>query len=127
METEQFNFRISKSLVYDLEFIAKVLKVSKTEWVKIKLAEIIAKEKEDLLGKIEKSYINERIDERRFKELTGVNVPKQLEIRRTNELDRKKRDIEIGKKGKNGLMKEIVNHLTPEDRKEILKFWKEEE
>jgi len=45
MRTEQFNIRMSKELMRDLELVSKLLKVNKSEFVKVKLAELIREEK----------------------------------------------------------------------------------
>ena len=45
--TEQLNLRIPKELVEDLDKIAKILRVNKSEWIKIKLGELVHEEKFD--------------------------------------------------------------------------------
>jgi hypothetical protein len=51
--TEQVNLRLPKELLADLEIVADILKVNKSEWIKIKLGEIIHSEK----SKIIENYI----------------------------------------------------------------------
>lgn len=43
--TEQLNLRIPVELIQDIEEISKILKVNKSEWIKIKLSEIVFEEK----------------------------------------------------------------------------------
>jgi hypothetical protein len=47
--TEQLNLRIPKELIEDLDKIASILRVNKSEWIKIKLGEIVYEEKSRLL------------------------------------------------------------------------------
>ena len=82
-ETEQFNIRLSKSLLYDLDFIERVGKVPKNSWVKYKLAEAIRVSKDELLTSIEDEYIKSRISAIDFKELIGVEPSKSLKEQRT--------------------------------------------
>ncbi len=125
METEQFNFRISKSLMYDLEFIARVLNIQKTEYVKMNLAKIIANEKENLLNKIENQYVRSWIDDKKFKELTGLDVPKHLIDAKQNYIKDKKTYL---KSAKRGILEvsSILKSLPEEDQKEIVKHLGEE-
>ena len=47
--TEQLNLRMPKELLEDLDTISDILKVNKSEWIKIKLGEIVYSEKARLL------------------------------------------------------------------------------
>jgi hypothetical protein len=47
--TEQLNLRMPKELLDDLDTISDILKVNKSEWIKIKLGEIVYDEKNRLL------------------------------------------------------------------------------
>jgi hypothetical protein len=62
--TEQLNLRIPKELLEDLEQISKILKVNKSEWIKIKIGEIIHNEKskiiEQLIALKEKGLIDKK-------------------------------------------------------------------
>ncbi len=49
MRTEQFNIRLSKELAKDIEEVSRILKINKSEFVKVRLAEVIMKEKQTLL------------------------------------------------------------------------------
>jgi len=61
--TEQMNIRIPKELLEDLEKISSILKVNKSEWIKIKLGELVYEEKSKLIKKYielkEKGMISE--------------------------------------------------------------------
>jgi metal-responsive CopG/Arc/MetJ family transcriptional regulator len=67
--TEQLNLRIPKELVEDMDRIAKMLKVSKSEWIKIKLGELVYEEKARLLQRYADMKDKGLISEKDFKEL----------------------------------------------------------
>jgi len=67
--TEQLNLRIPKELVEDLDKIAGILKVNKSEWIKIKLGELVYEEKSRLLQKYSELKDKGIINEKEFKEL----------------------------------------------------------
>lgn len=71
MDTEQFNIRVSKSLLFDLEFIERATGHSKNDWVRFKLNELIKETKEDLLTKLEKNFVKGRTTMGDFKEIMG--------------------------------------------------------
>ncbi len=48
-KTEQMNIRVPKELVSDLEILSEILKVNKSEWIKIKLSELVREEKSKLI------------------------------------------------------------------------------
>lgn len=43
--TEQLNIRMPIELLNDIDEISKILRVNKSEWIKIKLSEIVFEEK----------------------------------------------------------------------------------
>lgn len=49
--TEQLNIRMPKELLEDIDEISKTLRVNKSEWIKIKLSEIVYEEKNRLKKK----------------------------------------------------------------------------
>jgi hypothetical protein len=46
--TEQLNLRMPIELLEDIEEISRILKVNKSEWIKIKLSEIVYEQKSRL-------------------------------------------------------------------------------
>jgi hypothetical protein len=52
--TEQLNLRIPIELLEDIEDISKILKVNKSEWIKIRLSEIVYQEKQKFKSDKEK-------------------------------------------------------------------------
>lgn len=67
--TEQLNLRIPKELIEDLDRIAGILKVNKSEWIKIKLSEIVYEEKSRLLQRYAELKNNGLVSEKELKEL----------------------------------------------------------
>ena len=49
--TEQLNIRMPKELLEDIDDISQILRVNKSEWIKIKLSEIVYEEKNRLKKK----------------------------------------------------------------------------
>jgi hypothetical protein len=62
--TEQLNLRMPKDLMVDLEKVCSIIKVNKSEWIKIKLGELVYEEKSKLIQKYaelkEKGMINQK-------------------------------------------------------------------
>ena len=52
MTTEQFNIRLPRELLDDVDLICKLLKVAKSDWIKLKLAETVRAEKNKLLSEL---------------------------------------------------------------------------
>ena len=67
--TEQLNLRIPKELIADLDKIASILRVNKSEWIKIKLGELVYEEKSKLLQKYSELKDKGVINEKELKEL----------------------------------------------------------
>jgi len=67
--TEQLNLRIPKELIEDLDKIASILKVNKSEWIKIKLSELVYEEKSRLLQKYSELKDKGMLNDKEYKEL----------------------------------------------------------
>jgi hypothetical protein len=67
--TEQLNLRIPKELIADLDKIASILKVNKSEWIKIKLGELVYEEKSRLLQKYAELKDKGMLNDKEYKEL----------------------------------------------------------
>jgi hypothetical protein len=86
METIQVNLRLPKRLVYDLEFISQHLNVNKSEWLKVKIAEMISQERFKIIENFDERYVKGYISDKEYKEETGINPTETLkEGRRLNE------------------------------------------
>ncbi|HYD03183.1 MAG TPA: hypothetical protein VEC16_02690 [Alphaproteobacteria bacterium] len=67
--TEQLNLRIPKELIEDLDKIASILKVNKSEWIKIKLGELVYEEKSRLMQKYAELREKKLITDQEYREL----------------------------------------------------------
>ena len=101
METEQFNIRMPKDLVQDLDIISKLLKVNKSEWVKTKLAEEVHEEKNKLLMELSTLYANGMINKNKIEQLVGKDIADEMESIKVVAQKSVKHGLEYGKKLKN--------------------------
>jgi len=67
--TEQLNLRIPKELIEDLDKIASILKVNKSEWIKIKLGEMVYEEKSRLMQRYVELKNQGLISDKELKEI----------------------------------------------------------
>ena len=98
METEQFNLRVPKDLLQDLDVISSLLKVSKSEWVKTKLAEEVHEEKNKLLMELSTLYANGAISKKKIKQLVGKDIADEMESIKVIAQKSVKHGLEYGKK-----------------------------
>lgn len=98
MDSSQYNIRMSKDLLYDLEWIAENLKINKNDWLRVRIAEIIRNEKRRLMIEIEDSYYRGSISDKEFKEKMGFAVPAEIRERKEIGLKATRRYIEDAKK-----------------------------
>ena len=98
METEQFNIRMPKDLVQDLDIISKLLKVNKSEWVKTKLAEDVHEEKSRLLMELSTLYANGMVNKEKIEKLVGKEVAGEMESIKAIAQKSAQRGIAYGKK-----------------------------
>jgi hypothetical protein len=68
-DTQQINIRIPSELLNDLDKISKILRVNKSEWIKIKLGEIIYQEKSKLIERYVELSKNGLIDKKEIEKL----------------------------------------------------------
>ena len=103
-ETTQINLRLPKDLVYDMEYIAQTLKVNRNDWLKVKIAELIAKEiKETKIGIMESAegrFIQGTIDDKEFERRVGFKPNHWMRAA-------KKKQAEMMKKGREAAEKYI--------------------
>lgn len=78
METEQFNIRLNKALLYDIEFIAQKYNVDRYDWLRTKLAEMIMHEKEMLIGRINENYVQGHISDGEYEMSMGLKPTEGL-------------------------------------------------
>jgi len=90
-ETTQFNIRLAKSLLYDMEYVAQHYKISRTDWMKYRIANLVKEEKARIINDFERRFIGGMISEEEFKKETGINPTDEMkELRaRVSETPRK--------------------------------------
>lgn len=86
--TEQFNIRLPKVLLYDLEFISQHINTNRNDWIRLNLAKIIMNAKEEIIGKFEEKYINGFLTDEEFKKLAGFNPTEGMKEIREKELSK---------------------------------------
>ena len=90
----QFNIRLPKDLVKDMEYIAKNLKISRNDWLKVKLAELISREIEsekfDIYEQAEDKFVRGVITEQDFMQRKGIKPTKEMLKRRAESIKRQK-------------------------------------
>lgn len=97
MESEQFNIRLSKDLLQDLALISSLLKVSKFEWVKTKLAEDVHEEKNKLLMKLSALYAKGMITKTEIEKLIGREIADEMEFIKKKSQESIRKGIQYGK------------------------------
>ena len=100
METEQFNIRVPKDLVQDLDIISKLLKVNKSEWVKTKLAEEVHDEKNKLLMELSTLFASGMISKEKIEKMVGTGIADEMEFIKKKAIESAKKGIEIGRKSR---------------------------
>ena len=98
METEQFNIRMPKELLHDLDIISNLLKVNKSEWIKTKLAEEVYEEKNKLLMELSTLYAKGMINKNKVEQLVGKEIADEMESIKIVAQRSAKHGIEYGKK-----------------------------
>ena len=100
MQTEQFNIRLPTGLVNDLEIVSKLLKINKSEWVKLKLAENIMEEKNRLLMELANLYTSNVISREEIRKLLGEDIADRIEFIRNKSVSSLKKGLDYGKRFK---------------------------
>ena len=84
--TTQFNMRISKSLLWDSDYIAEHRKVNRNDWLRYKIAEIISTEVMKIKEAAQREYAAGRISAQEYEKKMGFKPPKELENIRNSAL-----------------------------------------
>ena len=98
METEQFNIRLPKDLLQDLDIVSSLLKVNKSEWVKTKLAEEVHEEKNKLLMELSTLYAKGIVSKKEVGALVGKEIADEMEFVQKKAKESIKRGIDYGNK-----------------------------
>ena len=108
----QFNIRLPKKLVYDIEFIAQNLNINRNDWLKVKIAELISKEIEktklNIMETAEGRFILGMITIEEFTKRMGFKPTKEM-------IEERKRQISLSKKGKLSAKRYIMDIANRED------------
>jgi len=90
-ETTQFNIRLAKSLLYDMEYVAQHYKISRTDWLKYRIADFVKEEKARIINNFEARFIGGMTTEEEFKNQTGIKPTDEMKKLRAsvNEAPRK--------------------------------------
>jgi len=84
-ETVQFNLRVSKALLADMDFIAAVSTINRNDWVKVALSELIADAKRKIIDYIENRFILGRMSEEEFIQKMGFKPTEDIKKLREKE------------------------------------------
>lgn len=72
MKTAQFNIRLPKGLLDDLDLISGILHINKTEWIKTRIGELIYQERKALLNDMQSLADKKLITRAQIKKLQEV-------------------------------------------------------
>jgi metal-responsive CopG/Arc/MetJ family transcriptional regulator len=98
MENEQLNIRISQELLRDLEIIAKLLKVNRSEWIKTRLAEKVSEEKNRLLIELSTLYSKGMVSKNDVESLVGRNIADEMEFIKKKAVESIRKGREYGRR-----------------------------
>jgi len=106
-ETVQVNIRIPNSLLEDIDFVARRLKINRADWIRMRIAELVAREKYHLrnvserhlhtpsiaamIKEYEREYVYGRINEEDFIREVGLRPSKPIIKLREQEQDARDR------------------------------------
>jgi|GEM_PF-2112046 len=92
-DTTQLNIRISKSLLWDLDYIAEHRKVSRNDWLRYMIADMISGEVLKIKEATQREYAAGRVSEEEFEKKMGFKPPKELKDLREKALGYQQRYI----------------------------------
>ncbi len=80
--TIQVNIRMPRALINDIDFICDMLRIERSDWLRIKIAEMVATEiltkKTEVTRTVSKRFLTGAITEETFEEIVGFKPPKEL-------------------------------------------------
>ncbi|MCK5282289.1 MAG: hypothetical protein KAK00_02675 [Nanoarchaeota archaeon] len=110
-ETEQFNIRLPKALLYDLEFISQHVKISRNDWIRLNLAKIIMDAKEEIIGKFEEKYVGGYLTDKEFKDFVGFNPTEGMKQLK----DKKINDKKVGEQSFRNYVEKLAKGIEEKD------------
>jgi hypothetical protein len=123
-DTTQFNIRISKSLLWDLDYIAEHRKVSRNDWLRYMIADMISTEVIRIKEVTQREYVAGRVSEDEFIKKMGFKPPKELTDIRERALGYQKRYMEslldkVKKGKKTSLTEKKLDQLSEREFSEV--------
>lgn len=103
METEQFNIRMPKDLMQDLDIVSRLLKVNKSEWMKTKLAEKVHEEKNRLMMSLSAQFASGAISRKHVESLVGKDIADEMEFVKGKAEESVRKGVEYGKRLKGSI------------------------
>lgn len=98
MQNEQLNIRFSEELIHDIEIVISLLKINRSEWIKLKLAEEVQKEKNRLLMELSTLYARGMIKRNDLEKLVGREIADEMESVKQTAIESIKLGREYGRK-----------------------------
>lgn len=128
--TVQVNVRLDENLLHEIDVITKVLHISRSEWIRMKIAQAIHHDTLNMTEAIALEYAKGRISENELKELLGSDSEDIIFV--VKHLKRGKKEIDEMVKNKFDAVKfqrKVRKKLSDEyssDREGFLQALKEE-
>lgn len=119
--TDQINFRLSKALLFDLDFIAEHTGMQRSDWIRLVLARAINEEKGRIIEEHERRFIAGRLTEDEFKSAIGVKPSAGVRELREKRLHLDK----VSKESLLQLVKEVSQGMHGEELQRIM--WRSDE
>jgi hypothetical protein len=110
-KTTQFNIRLPKTMVYDMEYIAEHLNISRNDWLKFKIAEMVLKEKLKIMNSFEERFVKGLISKDEFRKHMGFNPSPEIR-KKLDDFSKEKEKIEFAQKK---YFKELVKKVESEN------------
>jgi len=66
-----------------MEYVAQHYKISRTDWLKYRIANIVREEKAKIINDFERRYIGGMISQEEFKKQTAINPTKEMKALRS--------------------------------------------
>ena len=101
--TEQLNIRVSKELIADLDTIAEILKINRSEWLKTKIAEDVHEEKNKLFMEVGTLFAQDKITKQEVERRVSKQIADEMEEVRDLADESARRGLEHGKRLKGKL------------------------
>jgi predicted HicB family RNase H-like nuclease len=119
--TIQFNIRLPKRMVEDMEYIAQNLNINRNDWLKVRIAEAIAneikKEKDDIMYTSEIRFIRGEIDEKEFIQRRGFKPTDEMKRWRKAREDKEKMLEEASKKATEEYYRNLAKKVSDGEKK----------